>query len=47
MVGNARSLAKLGAFMANGGVFGGKTLISTETWDAVHKYPLEGRLNGF
>jgi len=39
MVGNARSLAKLGAFMANGGAFGGKTLISPETWDTIHKDP--------
>ena len=47
MVGNARSLAKLGAFMANGGAFGGKTLISPETWDTIHKDPKLGRMGGF
>jgi hypothetical protein len=47
MVGNARSLAKLGAFMANGGQHGGKNLISPETWDAIHADPKEERLNGF
>ena len=47
MVGNARSLAKLGVFMANGGQHDGKTLISAETWDALHKDPKEERLDGF
>jgi hypothetical protein len=39
MASNARTLAKLGAFMANKGEFEGKTLISRETWDCIHSEP--------
>lgn len=32
----ARSLAKLAAYMANGGTFQGKTLLSKSAWDRFH-----------
>ena len=36
---SARTLAKLGAFMAHKGSFQGKTLISEETWNELHSEP--------
>lgn len=38
---NAKSLAKLGAFMANKGKIGDQTFISEETWDKIHGEPKE------
>ena len=39
MVGNARSMAKLAAFMANRGKLEGKTLMSDEAWESMHSDP--------
>ena len=36
---NARSIAKLAAFMANNGSLGQKVLLSREAWDKLHFEP--------
>lgn len=43
---NARSLAKLGAFMANKGSFKGQQLITEEAWNQLHGDEKIGSLGG-
>jgi CubicO group peptidase (beta-lactamase class C family) len=45
MSSNARSLAKLSAFMAQKGSLNGKSLMSEDTWNAMHEEPTKGRLS--
>ena len=42
---NARSLALLGAYMANKGTFNGKQLLSEQTWEKFHSEPNSRRSN--
>jgi hypothetical protein len=46
MITNARSLAKLGAYMANKGTFQGKELMTEDAWNQLHAEPKSGSLGG-
>ena len=43
---SARSLGRLGAFMANKGSLGDEKMISEETWDKAHSGEKEMMMNG-
>ncbi len=45
--GNARGLAKLAAIMANGGEFGGQTLMSRNAWQQIHANPINRKMTLF
>jgi len=38
---SARALAKIAAFMANGGTLGGTKMISEESWEKAHSNPTD------
>ena len=44
---NARSIALVGAYMANKGTFQGKQMISEDTWNKFHADPTKENMDGY